>query len=125
MPTKKDIDQFIALKRANKALREFWARQVIQAGLSIIDRYGQFVEVPNISTKPKQATFNNLQIMLTTPFNQLEVLPGVGTGYMIDIWKDGKVFSVRWEPLKIDKFKRGDWLHLLFDDDANHPEFPS
>ena len=39
---------------------------------------------------------------------------------MMDIWKDGKVFSARWEPLEIYKFKRGNWLHNLFQNEGEH-----
>jgi hypothetical protein len=100
MPTKEEIDQFIALKRAKKELRYDWGKQVNQVGLRFIELYGRFIEVDNIKTRPKQATFNSLTISLITPFNQLEILPGVNTGYLLDIWKDVKVFSARWDPLK-------------------------
>jgi hypothetical protein len=118
MPTKEEIDQFIALKRAKKELRDDWGKQVIQVGLRFIELYGRFIEVDNIKTRPKQATFNSLTISLITLFNQLEILPGVNTGYLLDIWKDVKVFSARWDPLKISKFKRGDWLHNLFQNEG-------
>ena len=39
----------------------------------------------------------------------------------MDIWKYGKVFSARREPLEIYKFKRGDWLHNLFQNEAENP----
>ena len=116
MPTKQEIDQFIAVKRASKELRDFWGRQVVQAGLALIDQRGQFTEIKNITTKPKIATVNGLEIMLTTPSNLLEIQPCVGTGYMMDIWHKEKVFWARWEPLEINRFKRGDWLYLLFDE---------
>lgn len=117
MPTQAEIGQFIATKRANQEMKNKWAREIITTALRIIDQCGHFVTVGNIETKPKEATFNSLSILLTTPFNRLEILPGQNCGYMLDIWQNGKVFSAQWEPLSIINLKRSDWLYNLFQDE--------
>ena len=119
MQNKDEIDQFISLKRAKKELKEHWGRLVIETALALINQYGRFVEISNISSRPKQAKYKSIKIMLVTPFNQLEILPGVKSGYMLDIWKDQKVFSARWEPLSISKFYRSDWLYTIFQDEID------
>jgi len=53
-----------------------------------------------------------LKIILTTPFRS----PALGESHqgILDIWDDSaKAMSVRWSPLEVVSFRRGEWLDRL------------
>lgn len=106
-----NIEALFLKKRLHADEKAVLATFVIEQALEFIEQHGDFCEDVNIKTKPKEATYRSLQILLSTPFTKLP-----DTNYMIDIWSEGmgKVFSAHWETthenVEIICFKRGGWL---------------
>lgn len=113
MRTAKGLNESISKKRTTRDERVKWVKAIIDISLKLIEKEGKFVKISNLKTRPKRVPVKSLDIMYITPFNKL---PGEKDQSLIDIWQknEGKVFSVRWEPLEIVNFKRGKWLHDLF-----------
>ena len=114
MKTSDDLRILLSKKRVKLEEKLEWVKEIINISSQLIEKKGKFVEVKNIDTRPKGVIHKSLDIKYSTPFNKL---PGASDQYIIDIWQKnkGKVFSVRWEPISITTFKRGEWLYDLFE----------
>ena len=86
-----------------------------QLAQSIKDKAFRILDESGTNTKVsgelcREVEYRGLKILWASPFTKYEDKPGDN---MLDIWEEGKVFSVGWKPFKITTFRYGDWMNII------------
>ena len=90
-----------------------YARNVVESLVPLVERIGKRVEMPGFGGRALEARINGIAIMLS----RFDLAPSIGeaSGNLLDLCnaEGGKVLSVRWEPFKLIRFERGQWIETI------------
>jgi len=95
--------------------KEKIVRAMIDVVIPYINKNGSALKDENSPGKALQLEVREFNLIYSTPFTRLEILPGEFAKYGLNVWANGqgKVLSVWWEPFDLRCFKNGQWVDKI------------